>query len=201
MKKKLAVLFSMIILSATLYGEIELGLSYTPGSVLKTDEAAGLDDAYGIEQGAMGDMILGFHFGYSFWWLFYASVDSLIVPPWWVESYSEIYAPGFMNFIDVGIRPSIGPIYLLATMGINNLYIHSYYADENSETAVGVNMRVGLGIKFEALSINLIGTALFSDFAEMNTLLTEVSDGNDPTAEDRLLEKLMPSIGFVLHLK
>lgn len=209
MKKRLAVLFSMIILSAALYGEIELGMSYTPGTVLKSEANASLD-ALNTEEDALGDSIIGFHVGYSFWWLFYASVDSLIVPPWFVEqetSYTDLNneyhagtrAPGYINFIDFGIRPKIGPIYVLATVGINNLYIHSEYVTGEEETTLGVNMRLGAGIQFGALSISLTGTKVFSNFEVMEAVLTRLGEG-DPQAETEFLQSLIPSIGFVLHL-
>ncbi len=209
MNKRIAVLFSMIILSATLYGEIELGLSYTPGTVLKSD--ANVSRAKLEDQDAMGDSILGFHVGYSFWWLFYVSLDSLIVPPWFVEqesSYTDLNndyhpgtrAPGFMNFIDFGVRPKIGPIYALATMGINNLYIHSEYETGNEETTLGVNLRLGFGVQFGALSISVTGTKVFSSFEAMDASLTRMSDG-DTQAEQEFWQSLIPSIGFVLHLE
>jgi hypothetical protein len=190
----------MLILTATLYGEIELGMSFTPGSFLKSDEQKALDAISVADQGTLGDNILGFHVGYSFWWLFYASFDSLIVPPWWVDQQVGIPAPGYINFFDVGIRPRIGPIYLLATVGINTLYIHSAYADKNAENSMGVNIRLGAGLKFDALGISLTGTYTEADFAQLQKTITALTEGNDPRAQREFIQKLMPTIGFNLHL-
>ncbi|OQY39626.1 MAG: hypothetical protein B6229_03460 [Spirochaetaceae bacterium 4572_7] len=138
MGKKLLLIIIITFFTSFLYAsDLELGLSYTPGDVLKTDEDRQIESVTGRKQ---NDGILGFHAGYSFWWLFYVSSDSLVVPPWFVQKLSTyekgngefhqgIMAPGFITFVDFGIRPKFKHLYLLATIGINSLYIHSEYDD------------------------------------------------------------------------
>ena len=208
MKKRLAVLFTMLILSTAIFAEIELGMSFTPGEVLVTPETAAAMQFIGAEE-STSSSILGFHLGYSFAWLFYASFDSLIVPPWWIYqttsytsadgvAYSGINAPGYINFFDVGIRPSIGPLYILATAGFNTLYIHSGY-EQLSDNSLGVNMRIGIGLKFDAFSINITGTSIFNNFDQLTSTVNKIYK-QDQTATDDFLSTLIPSIGFVLHL-
>lgn len=208
MMKRFGLIVSALLLSTTLFAEIELGLSYTPGSVLKNEQSADLEAFIGTEDS--GDHILGFHVGYSFWWLFYLGWDSLIVPPWFVyqtTSYTDwdgntvqgTLAPGFVNFYNVGIRPRIGPVYVLATIGVNDLYVHSYYSDNEDDSTLGVNMRVGFGFKFDAFSLSFTGTAVFNDFQVLSDTLEGIADGNKNSQEE-FLSRLMPSIGFNLHL-
>ncbi|QEN06140.1 hypothetical protein EW093_16080 [Thiospirochaeta perfilievii] len=208
MKKKIAVLITLVLLSTTIFAEIELGLSFTPGDVLVTEETAAAMQWVGADS-TSDESLLGFHFGYSFWWLFYASYDSLIVPPWFVyqtTTYTEadgtpvsgINAPGFMNFLDFGIRPKIGPIYLLATIGFNDLYIHSQY-EQVEDAGLGVNLRIGAGYQFGAFSINFTGTSMFNSFDQLSATMSRLSD-QEPGAMDDFMSRIIPSIGFVLHL-
>lgn len=213
MKKKLILIIALILLTSTLFAELELGLSYTPANVLKSEESEALDKFDETEQGILGDSVLGFHAGYSFWWLFYLSADSLIVPPWYVKqitSYTKadgskskgVKAPGFINFFDVGIRPKIGPIYVLATIGINSLYVHSEYSDgSENEAGVGANLRLGFGIQFDSLSIVVTGTSFYSSFEAMQSTVERAINNTDPDARPDFLRSLMPSIGFILHLE
>eukprot|EP01156_Anaeramoeba_ignava_P016330 Anaeramoba_ignava/a620874_4.p1 GENE.a620874_4~~a620874_4.p1 ORF type:complete len:207 (+),score=-12.44 a620874_4:41-661(+) len=206
MKRKFAVLLTMILLSTAVFAEIELGMSMTPGEVLMSDNTYSAMTAIGYE-GDTTTPLTGFHVGYSFWWLFYASFDSIIVPPWYIyqvtnsSSSAGINAPGYISFFDVGFRPRIGPIYLLATVGINDLYIHSYYADEYgySDDGVGVNARIGVGLKLGAFGINITGTSVFNTFEDLTETVQGLID-QDPNATDAFIYSLIPSIGFSLHL-
>lgn len=211
MIKRATTIVFMLVLSTYIFGEVELGLSYTPGSLLKSEESETMEDFYDVEAGVFGDSIIGFHAGYSFWWLFYASVDSLMVPPWWVyqlTSYTDtdgtintgINAPGFVNFFDIGIRPKIGPVYLLATVGINSLYIHSDYDTRDDEATVGYNIRLGLGLKFDNFSFTLTGTSVYNDYESMVSTVENLIEGEDPNATTDFIESIIPSIGVVLHL-
>lgn len=209
-KRTTAIVF-MFVLSTYIFGEVELGLSYTPGSLLKNEESEAMEEFYDVESGVFGDSIIGFHAGYSFWWLFYVSVDSLMVPPWWVyqltsytgtdgTTYDGINAPGFVNFFDIGIRPKIGPVYLLATVGVNALYIHSEYDTREEDATVGFNLRLGLGVKFDNFSFTLTGTSVYSDYDSMASTIENLIEAEDPDATTDFLESLIPSIGVVLHL-
>lgn len=197
MIKKIGLILSFTLLSSGLFAnELELGLSMTPGSLLYKTEAT-------ASRYAADESLLGFHVGYSFWWLFYASWDSMIVPPWFIEQQTQVYdAAGFMNFYDVGIRPKIGPLYLLATIGVTDLYVHNYYATEQNyeSNEVGANIRLGVGFVFDVFSVNIVGTSFYKDFAVMQKTLQALAEGKDPNAQEDFLKTLLPSVGFVLHL-
>lgn len=213
MVRKILIIVSFSILTSSVYADLELGLSYTPGGVLKSEESEQMEAFFQTEQGVLGDSILGFHAGFSFWWLFYVSADSLVVPPWWVKqttSYTTtsgevktgVHAPGFINFFDVGIRPSFGPLYLLATIGMNHLYVHSAYSDgSENQGGLGVNLRIGAGLRFKNVSIVATGTSVYNNFEAMQSSVQRAIDGDDPNARPDFLRSLMPSIGFTIHLE
>lgn len=196
--------------------EIELGLSVTPLSILKTQEAKDMENLFGTQGGFFQDNLLGLHAGYSLAWLFYASIDANIMPAWWIKKatqYSDadnnlvqgIYAPGFITLVDAGIRPTLGPIILMAELGINYLYIHSAY-NKDPETgaslgggSAGFNLRIGVGYKFGPFSVTLVGTSVYSSFEMMTNTISEVFDGNQ-MAIDNLKQSLVPSLAFYMHL-
>lgn len=196
----LVATFLLLSLATPIFAEIELGASLTPASYLKTEAAKDMEQDIQQKEGSfLADMIFGFHVGYSWWWLFYASWDSYVMPPWWIFSNVDIYRPGFLNLIDLGIRPVIGPIILMAEVGVNHMYIYNQDEDENvGDVDFGANMRVGAGLKFNWWSLTLCGTSVFIDFDTMASVLTKVSEGN-PKATDKLLATIIPSLTFNVH--
>jgi hypothetical protein len=202
MKRFVILVAALVLLSLAtpIFAEIELGASLTPASYLKTQDAIDMEKDIQQKEGSfLGDMIFGFHVGYSWWWLFYASWDSYVMPPWWVFSNVDVYRPGFLNLIDLGIRPVIGPIILMAEIGVNSMYIYKQDEDlDGGNGGFGANMRVGAGLKFKWWSLTLCGTSVFVDFDTMADVLAKVSDGN-PKATDKLLATIIPSLTFNLH--
>jgi hypothetical protein len=197
----------LLALSTPVFAEIEIGGSFTPAEflLLANEEAQALEAFLGAADDF--DMIFGFHIGYSWWWLFYASWDAMVMPPWWIYTTtsaggkSGLYRPGFLNLIDVGVRPTIGPVMILAEAGINNIYIYKQedLAVSGGELSLGINLRLGAGLLFDWWSIVVTGTAVFAQFDDMVTVLQGVVDQN-PKAIRYLINNLIPSISFQMHL-
>lgn len=208
--KKLFIISFMLMLalpSILFADEIELGLSLTPMEVLKSEEDQSMETLSEGEGGG-GDFILGLHFGYSMAWLLYASIDANAMPPWWVakttstvdeltgERVAGTYQPGFVTFLDVGIRPTIGSFILLAELGINHFYIKGGGDNANK---LGVNFRFGLGYKLDPFSISLIATSIFPDFKTMSYVFDALSD-DEEWAQEALAKSIIPSLTFYIHL-
>lgn len=189
--------------------EWELGLGYTP----MLDEEA-QDTSF------QESSLLSFHLGYSFWWLFYASWDSFILPPFIVESmtgafeedpndpeagfYREgYYRPGFLNMFDVGIRLSLGPVIGFAEMGINTLYVYRQKEDElEIDSGVGANIRLGVGARFDwwglTLAISSIQPSLDQTFELIRNLTSDDAFTQDK-AKEMFADTLVPSLMFVMY--
>jgi len=212
----LLIVFSLIIPAMIMADEFEVGVAVTPLSIIKDESAIAMENMYGSGGGFFQDNILGLHVGYSLAWLFYASLDANIMPAWWIKNATEfsdeagelhqgIFAPGIISFLDIGIRPTFGPVILMAELGINYLYIHSYYnvdPQTGAELAggkMGFNFRVGVGYEFEPFSISLLGTSVYSSFDVMKEALAGVAKGNKMAIE-KLSESLIPSLAFYIHL-
>lgn len=203
MRRFLVPLIALLLLSFStpVFAEIELGASFTPAEFFMSEEVRDLEAFLGSTDDF--DMIYGFHVGYSWWWLFYASVDSLIVPPWFIYSItageqSGIYRPGYINMIDVGIRPTLGPLLIFAEAGLNNIFIYKQDELDNPPDNLGVNLRIGGGLLMDWWSITVSGTSVFPNFDQMVNVLEGIIDQN-PQAIRYLMESLIPSINVNLH--
>ena len=179
------------------------GVGYTP---LSNEDLA--DDASFQESG-----LTSFHAGYSFWWLFYASWDSFIMPPYLVESmtgslendvYKEgYYRPGFLNMYDVGIRIHLGPVMGFATVGVNTLYV--YRQDEDMLDVgenIGANLRLGLGARFDWWGITASISSIQPSIDQAVMIIENMSSGDDylkTQAEEMFLANLVPSIMLVMY--
>jgi hypothetical protein len=207
MKKKiLAAAVLLLLLSMPLFAEIEIGLGFSPPL---------FPDREGLSGDFFEDSIKSAHIGYSFWWLFYASVDAMVLPPYSVqgltstfeEGYVQLghYRPGFLFLLDAGIRPRIGPIFILAEVGINNLYVFEQDKLEASgveiNTDLGVNLKVGAGLKFGFWGVTLSGTAVFANPEIMMKTLQALGSTNQAIAQkalDTIVESLYPAITLQL---
>ena len=195
----------LLALSAPVFAEIELGASFTPAEYMMSEEIKQLEQFLGAED--QFEAIFGFHIGYSWWWLFYGSWDAMVMPPWWVysitvgEEASGIYRPAFLNLFDVGVRPTLGPIILLAEAGINNIRIYDQESlgVQGTEANFGVNLRLGAGLKFDWWGITVTGTSVFATFNKMVQVIQGVTESN-PNAIKYLVNSLIPSITFSMHL-
>ena len=209
-KKLMLATFLILALAGTAFtDELELGFGIAP--------PLNQEAMQGPSKGFFYDNTAVLHVGYSFAWLFYASYDALMLPPASVSNLtrvsdyeldivqSGIYRPGILCLIDVGFRPRIGPVIIMVSTGLNNLYIYdqeSLEANTEFQPDLGVNLRAGLGFKFgKMLSVMASGTVVFNNFDSMISSLEGLGDDNmrDIVIDD-LLSKLYPVISINLHL-
>jgi hypothetical protein len=206
-KRIVALMAVLILVTVPIFAEIELGFGLAPSLGTIPSEAS---------QGFFNDSTKVIHAGYSFAWLFYASYDGFILPPYSVSQMTGVmdtttgswspgyYRPGFLNTFNVGIRPRIGPVMISASIGANSLYIYRQGSDGLTVPPVGVNLRVGAGLKLgKLLGVMVSGTSVFSDFNDLSTTMTALT-GNDAylqqIATDRILNNLFPSVVLSLYL-
>lgn len=204
----LAIILMLLLPSVLLLAdEYELGIALTPMDVLKSDEDRSMEVISEGDNGGLNDFVLGLHLGYSFAWLFYASVDANAMPPWWVAKMTAtqnedgsrvpgLNSPGFVTFLDVGFRPTIGSLILMAELGLNHFYIKDG-ADAGNK--LGVNFRMGVGYKFDPFSVSLIATSIFPDFQTMKYVFKALSN-DEEWASEALGKSIIPSIALYLHL-
>lgn len=214
MKKLTLILVAGLLLfgaSSAFAEEFELGIGLTP-----------IQNPPNLGEGEKLPIYPSFHFGYSWWAIFYTSWDAQVLPPHIVESMTQDFVngepvagsfyPGYLNFFDVGLRLSIGPVVALAETGLNHLYVFGS-GDKVDDPKVergsgfkGTNLRVGAGMKFnDTWGALLTGTAFFRDFQQVGTTLSALfgQEGNleQKVAFDNLKEKLFPSLLITLYLQ
>lgn len=216
MKRKILILTAIagLLLSAIpVFAEWEFGVGLTP--ILSN---AGTEGASFLEQ-----MMISGHAGYSFMWLFYGSVDSIILPPMMTQRLSGTlkqddqgntyleggyFLPGYLNLFDVGIRPRIGPILAFAEVGANNLYVYKQNDLGLEIPPVGFNARAGVGLVLKKKwGVTASGTVVFQTLEDMtgifSTLFTAISE-NDTFVQEQvlgfLLDNLVPTLTFNLYL-
>ncbi len=152
--KKILVPLAVVLLLALAtpaFAEWELGLSWIP---LGANSYAS-DLEY--------NFIPGFHVGYGFWYVGYASWDAFALPDFMTYNVTgNYYTPSFLNLWDVGLRLVIGPVLGFAEIGVNNLWVYSVGL-MNAE-GVGANIRLGVGAKFNWWGITVAGTSVYSSF-------------------------------------
>jgi len=209
MRMKAVLAIAMIALvCAGAWAEIEIGLGIAP-PIGEVPEEATTGDVF-------GDSTKVVHAGYSFLWLFYASYDGLVLPPYSVSQMSGsidtssgayipgFYRPGFLNTFNVGIRPTIGPLSVIASVGINQMYVYKQEDDGLEIPPVGVNLRVGAGFRLTKwLGLTATGTSVFADFDELSATLDALT-GDDTylqdIAKERILSTLFPIVTLVIYL-
>ena len=202
----IAVLMLLFFGTWAAQAEIELGVGLAPPVAEVPSDASG---------GFFSDSTKVLHAGLSFAWLFYASYDGLILPPYAVSqmtstvdtgtgSYTPGYfRPGFLNTFDVGFRPRIGNVMILAAVGVNTMYIWHQDQDQLTVPEVGVNLRLGAGLRFGILGIMLSGTTVFADFNELGNTLDGLTSSDSfvrRNATDKILNNLFPVAVLSLYL-
>ena len=168
--------------------EIELGLSWTP----IMDDAVSAEDAV--------DSIRGFHFGYVLWGFVYGSWDALVMPPSIIQNWTGFYRPGFLNLYDVGVTFYFKPFVVYGELGLNNVYVYKQGSSQALKNNFGANLRIGGGLKWDWIGINLSGTAVFHSFRSMAGTLAELvnSDSSDRAAK-KIGDAIVPSLNVVLY--
>ena len=221
MKKKLLILVTaclLLFLANAAFAELELGIGLTPALAGDVPEA--------VKGDFLESSLKSIHVGFTWWWLFYASLDSLILPPYMVQAMTSSTAgtgenmyevpgplvPGYLNMFDLGIRPRIGPIIAFAEVGINHLWIYGDSWDVNpyrvnpdgtpADSSVGVNARVGAGLAFDWWGVVLSGSLVFADFDAMAADFNTLSNGTSlakAAVQKKLINSLIPTIGFNIY--
>lgn len=211
MARKLVLAAILVVcVTGAAFAEFELGFGIAP-PLSSTDQETGYDGFFYNNTAIL-------HAGYSFAWLFYASVDAMILPPVAVSGLTGylnpitgnyqngIFRPGILSLIDVGFRPRIGGLMLMVSTGINSLYVYKQEeltADETFNPSLGVNLRAGVGLKLgKVLGIMVSATTVFSDFDTMIGTLQALGGGGETAlmAQERILNNLYPAAVVSLHL-
>ena len=179
----------LILTSAPVFSdEIELGLSWTPIA----------DESIAAEEER--DAIRGFHIGYVMWNLVYLSWDALVIPPSIIEGWTGYYRPGFLNLYDAGVRFYFKPFLLYTTMGMNNVYVYNQGSSQALRNNFGANLRLGAGLRWDWIGVNLSGTAVFHSFRSMTSTLAELANKDSrERAMDKIGRTIVPSFNFVLY--
>ena len=196
MKKLFGPLAVMLLLALAVpaFAEVELGISATPVQ-------GGQSNANGT------DFITGFHIGYT-WGILYLSWDPLAMPASMVQNMTGyfdeksqayvtgVYAPGFLNLYDAGLRFSLKPFLVYAEVGTNNLYVYK----NQGGGSFGANLRLGAGLRFNTWGINVSGTSVFGSFGQLtDTLKGLVSTDTRNAAIQAITANLVPSINFTFY--
>jgi hypothetical protein len=186
------VLLAMFVATPA-FAELELGLSWTP-------VPADADDPNATGEEELESM-MGFHVGYGFWGIFYASWDSLVMPPRLIAGFTGYELPGFLNLYDAGIRLRIGPVIAYVTAGINNLYVYRQAELGQIDASVGANLRLGAGAQFGWWGVNVSGTAVFDTFKQLTQTVGALAgtDLERQVAVDTIVNGLIPSLNVTLY--
>jgi len=189
--KKLLVPLAVILflaLAVPSFADWELGMGITPAH--NTDATTTQVDA-----------IINFHVAYAYSILYFAW-DAYAMPDYWVYNATSYYdtlgnfypgqdVPGFLNTFDVGARIILRPIVIYGTIGPNMLYLYG----GQLYNGVGVNARLGVGLRFGFWGVNVSGTQVFANWSDMEGAFSEAFHGNTGalTAGSEL------SLNFVLY--
>jgi hypothetical protein len=191
MKKLLMPLAVVLLLCLAIPGafaEAELGLGFTPGSV-----GGGGPDS---------QIIPSFHVGYS-WNILYISWDAYAMPDYWTYTmttyvdpntgwtYPGYPVPSFLNMFDAGIKIVLKPFIGYAEVGPNFLYLRG----GQTYGKVGVNIRLGAGVKFGWWGINLSGTQVFASWDDMGAAFRWAGKGD----WSYITQGMAPTLNFTLY--
>jgi hypothetical protein len=201
MKRKILIFMALagLLLATPVFAEWEFGVGITP---IQAEE--------GVETSSFLDqMMISGHVGYSFMWLFYGSIDSIILPPMVTQDLSSTtekegyYRPGYLNLFDVGVRPRIGPILAFVEVGASSLYVYKQEEIPDYEPTVGFNARAGVGLVLkEKWGVTASGTVNFQELEVMTSTFEDLFNGTtyqQEQATETLMEKLIPTLTFNLY--
>jgi len=194
MKKILLPLaaIALLAMATPAFADWEFGLSWTP-----TSQGTVNGSATGL------DSILGFHVGYGFWYVGYASWDALALPNFMTYNITgSYYVPSFLNMYDVGLRFILGPVVGFATLGVNNLWV--YDVGVTGMDGIGANIRVGAGLKFDWWGITLSGMNVYSSFGRAAQTVGGLFSGSEATRNSSLsaiTDGLLWSAGVTFYFR
>lgn len=188
MRKTVLIAALLVLAMATpVFADLELGLSWTP--ILGEDNQ--------IEEDM--ESITGFHVGYQWWGIFYATWDSLVMPPGEIAGITGYKRPGFLNLFDAGLRLRLGPIIAYTTAGVNTLYVYKQDELAGFDPDFGANLRAGAGLKFGWWGVNVSGTTVFPSFDRLVQTLAALGTEDRDIAIDKIVNGLIPSINLTLY--
>ena len=142
--------------------------------------------------------------------ILYFSWDAYAMPSYWVYNattyidpssgwvYPGADVPAFLNLFDVGLRIIIRPVVLYAEVGGNVLYLYGgqIYKDPTGSYGVGINAKLGAGVRFGFWGVNISGTQVFASWSDLRSALDQaVHHGS--TSE--LTQGSVLSLNFVLY--
>jgi hypothetical protein len=193
MKKILLPLAALLLLALATpaFAEWDLGVSWLP---LGKDVAVAKSEY---------NFIPGFHVGYGFWYIGYATWDAYAMPNWMIWNITNYYfAPGFLNLWDVGLRLQLGPVVGFGEIGINNVYV--YQTGLVGADGIGANIRLGAGLKFDWWGITMTGTNVYGSFNEAASNIGGLfsGDANVRTASvNRITNGLLWDVGVTFYFR
>jgi len=209
--------------------ELELGMAFVPIGAITKDKDAQMQEDYGAqidqtndydpnaqgkEKTFMEEWMIGFHVAYN-WGIIYASLDAIALPPFLVKemtSFEDEFGyfegfdrPGFLSFIDIGAKFTLGDIVLFASTGINDLYLYregELPPDMQAKVpqTLGTNLRIGANYKITSnLSVGLTGTSVFPSFENMGKVLKGVF-GDPEYAHMANQMQLLPMLAVTYYM-
>jgi len=112
-----------------------------------------------------------------------------------------VYRPGFLNMFDGGLRIILGPVVIVAEVGVNNIYVyHQKDLPAGLKSNFGANLRLGAGLKFGWWGVSATGTAVFPSFQTMLQTFSNLgSETNRAAALDQIVNNLVPSLMATLY--
>ena len=189
--RKTAFIFAIcfVFIGAPAFSDvIELGLSWTPVS----------SDSVSAEEEL--DWIRGFHIGYVIWDFVYISWDALVIPPTVIEGWTGFYRPGFLNLYDAGVQFYFKPFLLYGELGLNSVFVHNQGSSQALRNNFGANLRLGGGLKWDWIGINLSGTAVFHNIEALTSALGDlVRKESREQAAEKLGNAFIPSLNVALY--
>lgn len=176
MKRFVLLVTMFLVVGGMAFADLELGMGFSPP--LGEPE---IDPFTGEPEEQSG--IFSFHVGYSFLWLFYAAWDAYVMPPDVMQPQTGFNRPGFVNMYNVGVRPRLGPLMAMATVGINQNYVYRQnepyeFGGLNGEyeSPIGANMRLGFGWRSpNNWSVMASAVAAYPSIDDLVTTLTILS--------------------------
>jgi hypothetical protein len=83
---------------------------------------------------------------------------------------------------------------------MNNVYVYNQGSNQALKNNFGANLRLGAGLKWDWIGINLSGTAVFHSFRSMTRTLAGLANKDSrERAVDKIGETIVPSINVALY--
>jgi hypothetical protein len=191
MKKLLVPLAAIMLLALAVpaaFGEAELGIGATPSEIFVATPNL--------------DPITSFHVGWS-WSALYLTWDAYAVPDYWVYDHTTYIdqathytvpgylVPGFLNLFDVGVKLNLRPFVGYLEIGTDYLYLRG----GQTYGKIGVNARLGLGVRFGWWGLNISGTQFFASWNDLESAFGQAANGDTSL----LVAGMFPTLNLVFY--